>query len=371
VNRRAAALVLLAVVSGTRVLPAQLPISAEALVDVEGWKTDSLSRLLARNGGDPAYELRVHGWLGWRASRGLQLVALGVGEYGTAGYISANPESAEAAGALELLGARWTPSTRFGLDVGKVLMPVGGFGPRHFSDVNPLVGSPDMYPPLYPWGAVASGALGAFDWRAGAVSLPSANTRYTPVPENRMRPVGGIGFHVGPAFRIGAAATHGPYLGSRYQPQLPAGTAWTDYAQTVVASDARFAVGRVELRAEVAWSEYEAPTHASPLHGTGWYAEGKATVSPRIFVAARYEDYGYPFILPVNPNFWVGNITTQRNAEVGGGYRFTPSALLKVSFRKDDWPQPHPAGVTLANGYAFAVQCSWRLYLTEMLARRY
>lgn len=369
-TRRPALLLVLAV-AGARALPAQRPVSAEALVDVEGWKTDSLSRLLARNGGDPAYEVRVHAWLGWQASSRLQLVALGVGEFGTAGYVSTNSEDAEANGGLELLGARWTPSPRFGLEAGKVLMPVGSFGQRHFSDVNPLVGAPDMYPPLYPWGAVASGSAGAFDWRAGVVSLPSVNTRYTPIPENRMRPVGGIGVRVGPAFRLGASATHGPYLGSRYDAQLPAGAAWTDFAQTVVAGDARFSAGRFEVRGEVAWSEYEAPTHASPLHGTGWYAEGKATLSPRVFVAARYEDYAYPFILPVNPGFWVGNVTTQHNAEVGGGYRFTPSALLKVSFRKDDWPQPHPPGVTLANGYAVAVQFSWRLYLTEMLARRY
>jgi hypothetical protein len=369
VNGRAAALALALLASSPAPLAAQR-VTFEALGDLEGWETDSASRLLSRNNGEAAWLTRVHTWLTWRASHALEFAALATGDAGTALNETDTAGHVEFYGSIELLAARYRPTRAIGFEAGKILMPLGTFGARHFSDVNPLIGQPDLYPPQYPWGAVASGAAGAFDWRAGVMSLPAVNTNYTPVPENRLRPVAGAGVSLGPAFHAGVSGTYGPYLGSRYTPQVPSGTEWTDYAQTIVAGDARVSAGYVEVRAEIAWSKYEVPTVAEPVEGVGWYGEARVTLSPRFFVAARAEQFRYPFILPINQSFWVGNTTTERNAEIGGGYRWTPDLLLKLSVRKDHWPEPHPPGVQLLDGYAVAAQLSWHVRPGEVIGRR-
>jgi hypothetical protein len=126
-----------------------------------------------------------------------------------------------------------------------------------------------------------------------------------------------------------------------------------------VSSDVRISVGYVEARAEVAWSSYDAPTVSEPLHGLGWYAELRGAVSPRVFLAGRFEHYRYPFILPINPSFWVGRETTQMNGELGIGYRYTASTQLKTSVRRDHWPVHSIAGAPpFPDGYAVAVQLS-------------
>jgi len=249
---------------------------------------------------------------------------------------------------------------------------MGSFGARRFSNINPLIGAPDLYPPQYPIGIGLFGAAGMVDYRAALVSLPLVNIRYTPVPGKKARPVAGIGLSAGPSFRIGASATRGAYLSKRVEAQLPAGTAWDDFSQTIVAVDARYSIGYFETRAEAAWSRYEVPTVGKPVDGFGWYGEVRATLSPRVFVAARYEDFDYPFVLPISRSFWVGTATRQMNGEIGAGYRFTADALIKTSFRKDRWPvQTNASGMRFPNGYAMAVQFSHSLDVMDLLEGKY
>lgn len=327
-------------------------VAVELLADAEVWETDAGSQLLARNRGVIAAEGRLRSWVVFRATPTLELLAHGMVEGG-----SAEPGAPEAY--LEQLELRAYLSRRLTIEAGKILQPIGAFGARRFSHTNPLIGTPDAYPSQYPWGGVATGRVGAFDYHLGVASLPAVNTRYTPEPGHLLRPVAGIGISVGPAFRIGAAVTHGPYLSDGVTAQLPAGSSWKDYKQTVVSSDLRLSVGYVEARAEVAWSSYDAPTVGDRLHGLGWYAELRATLSPRLFLAGRFEHYRYPFILPINPSFWVGRETTQMNGEVGIGYRFTAATLLKTSVRQDHWPEHIiPGAPPFPDGYAVALQLS-------------
>jgi hypothetical protein len=203
------------------------------------------------------------------------------------------------------------------------------------------------------------GLVSRFDFHIALASLPAVNTDYTPTPDHHLRPTAGMGVTFGPAFRIGATVTHGPYLGDTVSAQLPAGSTWQDYKQTLVAADLRFSKGYVEARAEANWSAYDVPTVADPMHGLSWYAELRGTVSPRVFVAGRYEYFRYVFVLPVNSAFWVGRETTQMNGEVGIGYRFTAATLLKASVRRDHWPvHTIPGAPPFPDGYAVAIQWS-------------
>lgn len=333
-------------------------VAVEGVASLDLWETDSGSRLLSRNGGRPAYHAGVFGWAVVRPTARVELLALGYLEAGTA-------EDESFATTLELLEARLRPFESLTLSGGRIAMPVGGFTPRRFAHTNPVIGAPDLYPPLYPWGAMAAGRAGPLDYRVAAVSLPVVNPNYSPEPAHRLRPVVGAGISLGPALRVGAAWTHGPYLGPESNAALPAGAAWDDYAQTVIAADLRFAVGYLETRAEVAWSSYEVPTIADAVEGLGWYVEPRVTLSPRVFVAARLERFDYAFIRAFGTS-WVGRPTLQENAELGVGYRFSPAALLKLSGRVDHWPGPDPSPQFHApDGYAIAAQFSYLFSLLQ------
>lgn len=338
-------------------------LAVETLTDFELWKADSGSRLLARNLGRPMGLGRMRGWMVFRPGAAFELRAVMKVEGSTGADADVHAE-------VELLEARWLHSRGFMAEAGKILLPLGEFGSRRFSNTNPLIGVPDLYPGAYPWGAQVNGAIGALDYRAAAVSLPVVNERYTPAPGHRLRPVLGLGVTLGPEFRIGAGATRGPYLGPDSETKMPSGTAWHDFKQTVVVGDARLSIGHVDARVEVAWSSYQVPTVADAVHGLGWYGEVRATLSPRWFVAGRFEHNDYPFVLAVNPNFWVGTATLQMNGEAGLGYRWSPDALIKASLRKDHWPVHQVGNTSFPNGYAFAVQMSLHTDVSGMLAGR-
>jgi hypothetical protein len=337
----------------------------ETLVDVTTWKTDDSSRLLARDSGRVNVQAGLHVWGALRVTRTLELLALAHVSAGTAIEDTTEAE-------VERIEARLAVSRALVIQGGRILMPMGLFGARRFAHVNPVIGRPDLYPTQYPWGVMFSGAAGIIDYDAGVVSLPVVNDHYTPSPSHALRPIAGIGISAGPALRIGASVTHGPYL-NRNAADLPAGTAWDDYAQTIAAANLRFSAGYMETRAELAWSRYETPAPNGVQHGLGGYLESRVTLSPRVFLATRLESFRYPFVghvIPFPP-FWVARETTERNAEVGAGYRFSPSWLLKASLRKDWWPGADPPGFPTADGYALALQLSWHAYPLEMLSGRY
>lgn len=340
-------------------------VALETLTDVELWKTSDSSRLLARNNGDALAEARLHAWFRMRLGETLELRTLG-----RVGWTT--EPGTHLVSSLEQASLRYVRSRAVVVEAGKLLYPMGTFGARRFSNTNPVIGSPDLYPFQYPFGVVASGASGSVDYRAGVVTLPLVNTRYTPAPGAHLRPVFGVGWSAGPQLHIGASATHGPYLSERVNPQLPSGVVWTDFDQTIVAADARYSAGYFEARGEAAWSRYAAPTAADKISGFGWYGEVRGTLSPRFFVAARYEDFDYPFILPVSRTFWVATATRQMNGEVGAGYRFSASALVKASLRKDNWPvQTTANGTRFPNGYALGLQFSLHTDLSALFEGKY
>jgi hypothetical protein len=334
-------------------------------VDAEGWKTDPGSRLLARNNGNAAVEGRLTLWGALRVSSRLDFLAIGEAEAG-----KADPRRTR--WDYDLLEARARLTRALTFEGGRILMPMGLFGARRFSNINPVIGAPDMYPAEYPWGAKLSGTAGALDWRAAMISLPVVNVRYTPAPSGQLRPLLGAGINLGPSLHIGASVTHGSYL-NRSSPNLPSGTTWDSYKQTIASGDMRFSVGYVDSRAEVAWTSYNAPAASAPLHGLGAYAESKVTLTPRIFIAVRLEHFKYAFIGPFSPvsPYWVSGLTTENNGEVGIGYRLSNALLVKTSVRKDHWPDPATPSFPTPDGYAVALQISWHAYPLDALARVY
>lgn len=355
-----AAIALLAIVAGRA---RGQGFGAELLASAESWKTDPGSRLLSRNDGDPVAFGQLYGWLGYQPSRALRFLA--IGEV----YASSGHES-EVDGELQLLSVRWWHGRALHIEAGKILLPIGEFASRRFANANPLIGAPDTYVGEYPWGAQLAGAIGPVDYSAAAVTLPAVNVRYSPIPSARLRPVLTLGMTTGPGLRIGAGITRGPYLNADLASLVPIGTTWDAFDQTVATIDLHHSAGRFDNHVEVALSHYDVPTVASPVNGLGWYAESRATLTPRVFVAARFEDNRYPFVLPVSRATWVGAATTQMNGEVGMGYRLTPDALVKASVRRDHWPVHRTGTAEFPDGYAVAVQFSLHADLVELFSPR-
>ena len=321
----------------------------QGVADVELWKTDAGSRLLARNDGRAAWLGRVHLWGAWEPVLGLTFYALGEVEGG--------PAEGHSEVAVDQAGVRWTRSSAFVADAGIINSPVGAFAARRLSTRNPLIGSPDGYPVTYPLGLQLSGAGRVLDWRVAVVSLPVTHESYMPAPGAAARPAAGVGITPTTGLRIGASWTAGPYLNGDLTSALLAGEDWASYGQQVAAIDVQASRGYLEVWAEAGRSSYELPTVARPLRGVAGYAETRYTFSPRWYVAARAERNDYPYVEAVD-DAWEVTSADVRNVEAGFGFRPSSHQLLKVTWRRDQWHVAPELRAYLPAGHAIAVQFS-------------
>src|ERR1043165_7115621 len=163
---------------------AQGGLLLQGLIDVEGWATDSSSNLLTRNYGKPGAVIRGQLWGAVEPIRGVFLFAQGEVEGGNARQFGDRYTEKS----IDQAGLRWVRSPGLVLNAGKLIYPVGTFGPRVFSTRNPLIGVPGGYSAVYPIGATASGELRHFDYRVGVVSLPLSLEGYQPTPDPAPRP---------------------------------------------------------------------------------------------------------------------------------------------------------------------------------------
>jgi hypothetical protein len=196
------------------IVSASLARSAEAqggflfqgVGDLEIWKTDSASSLLARGGGKLAPLYRGDVWMAIEPIRNLVVFDETLAETG-----SARDESGTEIYAKQY-GLRYSPSDAFQFEGGKIRQIVGAFSSRQLSFRNPLIGQPDGYVASYPRGVRVDGSVGVMDYRAGMVNLPVYRPGYVPDPSAALRPA--IGFGVTPVtgIRVGLTGTVGPYL---------------------------------------------------------------------------------------------------------------------------------------------------------------
>lgn len=326
---------------------AQSGVLLQGIVDAEGWSTDSTaSTLLTRNHGSPGTVERLNLWTAVQPWS--RLVAYGLLE---AEGGPARPRGESAEWYLEQAGLRLTASDALVIEAGKMPQLLGAFAARRFSTRNPLIGEPDGYPVTYPWGVEASGTAGAFDYRVAGMSKAPTHQGYTPDPGNAIRPEAGFGVTPFIGFRLGASGTVGPYLNNSFTSAQLAGESWQHYQQRVAAGDLSFSRGYLEVHGEYAWSDYQVPTIPQRASGWTYYVEPKYTLTPRLFVAGRWEVNDYPFVGYFVPRGWISARTDYSDWELGGGYRFGASTLLKASYRTD-----HRAG--RADGHAIALQLS-------------
>src|SRR5258708_31323304 len=123
----------------------------QGVSDLELWKTDSASSLLARNRGHPGPTLRADLWAAIEPFRNVIIFGEVLGETGSA----RDPRTDRATGKQYAL--RFSPSDAFSIETGKIQPIVGTFPSRQLSFRNPLIGTPDGYSPEYPLGVLVAG----------------------------------------------------------------------------------------------------------------------------------------------------------------------------------------------------------------------
>jgi hypothetical protein len=273
--------------------------------------------------------------------------------------------------------ATWTPDPERDLHVqaGKIPWPIGTFGPRTYSDKNPLIGAPLFYThhTTFPWfspGPSADGLLAAagsrsgrpviydYCWDFGVVALGSVRplefslgfTNGTPSAADAGRDantdktiLGRLGITPTASTRFGVSGAAGSYMQDALEPALPIGTSAERYDQVALMADAEFSQGRFELRGEGVVNVWESPT-LGDLTCRGWYVEGKLGFPSGMFLAARWDEMTFdeisPSVGPARP--WDDDL---RRFEGGVGYRIDRHVLAKAVYQVN-WKDPGDAGET-------------------------
>ena len=343
---------------------AQSPTLVQGIAASEYWNTGTTSNLLSRNNGRPAVAMQLDIWAAIEPVSAVVLHAL----------MSVDHESGtDTQIELEQYGLRYTKSRALVLDAGRILSPIGVFASRRFADRNPLMMAPDAYPTQYPYGGQISGVVRWFDYRATVMSLPAVHEGYTPDPSHAPRPALSVGVTPYVGVRLGMSYTRGPYLNDTLSATQLSQRGWRSYEQQIAAADFAASVGYLELHSEAAWSSYEVPGQSEAVDGLAYYVEGKYTLHPRLFAAARMQRNDYPFIGWVNApagGFWVATKTDFHDEEFGIGVRLSARALLKATYHQDIWQvTPQNSAFVGPGDRVFGVQLSYAFDAMEWLRR--
>lgn len=260
--------------------------------------------------------------------------------------------------------------TPVNVHAGLIPSTVGNWGPRTYSDTNPLIGIPlvqghhsslamreaqvtvaDLLaardtrpqsglPVLYDncWntGLEVWGEAGPFDWSlaalTGSVSYPT-RTRQRTLPQA----TGRVAYHGGPGFVAGANGWAGPYLVPGAD--LLGGAEENDHLNVGGGIDLAWTLRYFEIHSEVYRVLWEHPT-LPDLGATSGYVEGKYKFAPRWYAAVRLDAFepddvrdeageAVPWDYPL------------RRAEYGIGFHPGPRVTLKAAVqhnRFDDAP---------------------------------
>lgn len=352
----------------TSLTMAQERFLIEGILDTEVYETDTGSKFLARNQGDPASILRLQLWSAFQISSKFQIHALGEFDFDDS---SGQRETTKR---IEQFSLRYSANSSpyYYIEAGKFSSPFGAFYQRYLSTLNPLIGQPDLYDLSYTWGIQVVGSAGWFDYRAAGVDQPVIN------PENlsyyssaAFHPVLGLGVTPFAGLRFGASYTRGPYLTSHLESYLPPGTGWRDFDQRLLGFDVQFSRGYLEFNGEVVFSEYDVPFLSKTNDTTSSYLELKYTWTPRFYGVVRLAKNEDVVIRWIGGLSWLSQTRKFKDVEVGFGYRFSANTLLKVAYRRDNWDVDNARKSFFPNGHSLALQLSHHFDLKSWFVKKH
>ena len=259
------------------------------------------------------------------------------------------------------------------LEAGKIPLHVGAFPNRSYAPKNNLIGSPLMYqyhtdvrneqiptrgddlvanrgrgyftdylsggltgagytgghalPVLYEncwdFGVVALGTVAPLEFAVGVTN----GTVGAPVMNDDNDGKGvlaRLGFVPAPWIRTGVSGSRGPYLQADLNPVLPPGHTVDEYMQQLAAADLELSYSHGVLYSEYLFNRFESP-FVGNLDLRAWYVEGKWTVIPGWYVAARFDRMVFADV-PLASGEVAGWDADLWKREVGIGFK--PSARL-------------------------------------------
>jgi hypothetical protein len=265
------------------------------------------------------------------------------------------------------------------LQAGKFGHPFGQFLTRNYADQNPLIGFPLMYThrttvrsnqlpassydflrwqardqplpgyttggdsgsgwlPLinfaYPTGLMAFGSGPKADYRFALVNSSLSNPLNLARSGQRAQWVAAGGITPFQRFRLGASFATGPYLDASVSSQLPAGTFWRDFTQRAVGADMQLTLRHLELQGELLFTNFKVPRISQRLGAAGYFVELKHTVTPRLFLAGRWNQLYFDRLRSgiaygERPRF----DNNRYSLEIGLGYHLSEKLLVKGSYQ--------------------------------------
>ncbi|HYR50992.1 MAG TPA: hypothetical protein VET83_00095 [Candidatus Dormibacteraeota bacterium] len=146
---------------------------------------------------------------------------------------------------------------------------------------------PIMYENCWDFGIVTLGTVAPFEFAAGVtngtVGAPAMSD-----DNDGKQILGRIGFMPAPWIRAGVSGARGPYLQGNLNEDLPPGHTADEYMQQLLGSDLELSYGHGVLYSEYIRNRFESP-FVGNLDLQAWYVEGKWTVIPGWYVAARFD----------------------------------------------------------------------------------
>jgi hypothetical protein len=147
---------------------------------------------------------------------------------------------------------------------------------------------PVLYENCWDFGAVLIGTASSLEF-AGGVTNGTAGAPVMSDYNNGKQVLARIGFAPAPWLRAGVSGSRGPYLmESLDEDDLPPGRTANDYMQKLVAADLELSYGHGVLYSEFLRNWFESP-YVGELGLSAWYVEGKWTVLPGWYLAARFD----------------------------------------------------------------------------------
>lgn len=255
-------------------------------------------------------------------------------------------------------------------EAGLIRNPFGTWGPRTYSDKNPLIGvpfgynyhtavtefviqqnvtqlfatrgrgnnpaPPNNFSPGLPFvydacwntGLLLFGGNGKIDYMAavlsGSLTIPTTERR-----RGYPQFSGRLGYSPLMGLNIGSSFAYGPYLNNDYKSQLPAGADMDKFYQRLIGWDLNFERGKFVGNAEAMANRWTHPYIPGPLDAYTWYLEGTYKFATRFFFAARYDRMEFSKITDPNGGQSVWDFPLYR-VESGIGYKIDRNVTFKV-----------------------------------------
>jgi hypothetical protein len=132
---------------------------------------------------------------------------------------------------------------------------------------------------------------------------------------------------------VGASGAHGAFIADRVRTELPPGLASRQYPQRAFGADAEYSRDHWLVRGEVIVSSWDMPALEWPeldtLTTRSFLAEGRYTILPQLYAAARYDGLWFSTIAgSTQRDTWDANVS---RVEAGIGYRVVRPLTIKTS----------------------------------------